>query len=336
MLPVNESSAAVVIAEVAVEHLGSRNLAIRCIEQAAAAGCDYVKFQHHIPDKEMVPDKIQFWGGSLDDILARYNLTLDDHKALKLACEANNIGYMCTPFSREAALELIEIGLTTIKLGSGEMDDWTILDLLVSRRIEMIISTGMSSLAEVDAVYSSLKELGASFAFLNCTSAYPTRMPDTRLKRLSTLLKRYPDVTIGQSDHSDSIYSALYAAALGAKIIEKHFTIDKRLKGPDWEVSIEPDDMKILCTSIKELHKSASNDYPEISGVERETRKWAKHGVYLKQDVEAGSLITMDKLIALRPVSDKSFSASQIPTLIGKTLAVDKLEGQPLNHSDVL
>lgn len=335
MLPIDEFSAPVVIAEVAVEHLGSRNLAIRCVEEAAAAGCDYVKFQHHIPDKEMLPDKIHFWGGSLDDVIRKYNLTLEDHKVLKAACEDAGIGYMCTPFSREAAKELIQIGLKTVKLGSGEMDDWTILDLLIHEKIEMIISTGMSSLTEVDTVYSSLKKSGARFALLNCTSTYPTQMPDTRLKRLSTMLTRYPDVTIGQSDHSDTIYSALYAAALGAKIIEKHFTIDKRLKGPDWEVSIEPGEMTQLCTSVKELHKSVHNDYPEISINELETRRWAKHGVYLSEAVTAGSIISMDKLIALRPITDDSFSASQIPELIGKKVNVDKEEGAPLYLSDV-
>ena len=152
-----------------------------------------------------------------------------------------------------------------------------------------------------------------------------------------SLKKEFPKYRIGLSDHvaEREFNRFIVARSLGVTIIEKHFTIDKRLKGPDWEVSIEPDEMTQLCTSIKQLHKSVHNDYPEISQNELETRRWAKHGVYLREDITAGSVISMDKLIALRPVSDHSYRASQIPELIGRKINVNKIEGQPLDLSDV-
>lgn len=290
-----------IIAEVAVEHLGSVNVALRCIESAAKCGCDYIKFQHHLPDQEMLPDKINFWGGSLDSILVNYNLSLDDHRLLKKACCENNISYLCTPFSRTAAIQLLSLGCSEFKIGSGEMGDLHLLEPLIREGSFLMVSTGMSTLAEVHNTYTMLKSLKANFSLFNCTSEYPTPIKDTRLSRLSYLVHRYPDILIGQSDHSDSIYSSLAAISMGAMYIEKHFTLTKLLRGPDYTVSIEPSDMSTLCSVANDIYLSKMGEYPEITQKELITRNWAKHTLYAATDLNQGDVLTLENTLSLRP-----------------------------------
>ena len=227
----------VTIAEAAVEHLGSINVAMRMADSAKAVGADFIKFQMHIPEEEMIPDKIKFWGGSLDEILQNYNLTIDEHKLLIEYCAEIGIQYLCTPFCPEAVDILDNLGVKGFKTGSGEMSNFPLMKRIAETGKPVIISTGMSTIDEIREIVNYMKSLKAEFMLTNCTSIYPSPYKAINLKLIPKYREEF-DVLIGHSDHTPDMWTALGAVSLGACVIEKHFTLNRALKGPDYLVSL--------------------------------------------------------------------------------------------------
>lgn len=238
-----------VIAEVGINHEGSFKKAVRLIDAAKEAGAEVVKFQCHITEKEMVPtdmtpgkiSKEKLW-----DIIKRCELTAAEERRLQAYCRKRGLMYLSTPFSREAADRLDAMNVPAFKIGSGECNNYPLLDHIARKGKPILLSTGMNDLGAVRKAVSVIRRRGAPLALLHCTSLYPTPYEKLRLGAIADLQKSFPNLPIGLSDHTLNIWTCLGAAALGACILEKHFTISRAWPGPDTKMSIEPGELKDL------------------------------------------------------------------------------------------
>lgn len=306
-----------IIAEGCDNHFGSLDNAIKMTESAKLSGADCIKFQHHLPDEEMLKDSPSSSNFSepLYDFLKKNALKLSDHKKLKEHCEKIGIIYLCTPFSLKAAQELFSIGCTEFKIGSGEMTDIPTLLEIAKFAKSLIISTGMSTFEEIDRTYFALKKTNVNFCLLNCISEYPTLYEDLNLKVIPKMISRYQDIFIGHSDHTSDIYSSIVAVAFGARIIEKHVTLDKSLKGPDDDVSIDFSELKKMIQQIRDIEK-ALGDKKKVHTNEKEIRKWAFRSIVSVKNIESNQIITKDMIWSKRPGT--GIPSFEMEKIIGK------------------
>ena len=298
-ITIGEDFPVVTIAEAAVEHLGNLNVAMRMADKAKDIGADFIKFQMHLPEDEMIPDVIKFWGGSLDEILEKYNLSVDDHRALIKYCREIGIQYLCTPFCPRAVDVLNELGVAGFKTGSGEMANFPMMEKIAKTQKPVIVSTGMSTNEEVGETVDFLKAKKAKFMITNCTSIYPAPYETINLNLIPEYKKKF-DILVGHSDHTPDIWTALGAVALGAKVIEKHFTLNRAMKGPDYEVSLEPHDFKLMVSAIKKI-EAALGAKKQLHEDEKNVRDWAHHSVVTLVDVSKNTTLQAEMLGVKRP-----------------------------------
>jgi sialic acid synthase SpsE len=238
-----------VMAEVGINHEGDVDKAIQLVDAAVTAGAEVVKFQCHITEKEMVPTDMtpgEISSEKLWDIIKRCELTEHEERRVQEYCAKRNILYLSTPFSREAADRLNDMGVPAFKIGSGECNNIPLLDHIARYGKPMILSTGMNDLASVQSSVEAIRAHDTPLALLHCTSMYPTPYADVRLGAVTQLAKEFPELPIGLSDHSINIWTCLGAVSLGASILEKHFTVSRDWPGPDTGISIEPDELRYL------------------------------------------------------------------------------------------
>ncbi|MBI3306192.1 MAG: N-acetylneuraminate synthase family protein [Candidatus Omnitrophica bacterium] len=327
---IGERRPTVVIAEAACEHLGKLDRAKRLVEEAKKAGVDIIKFQIHIPD-EMIAESIQFWAGSMDKVLAKVNLKIEDHRELLRYCKKVGIQYLCTPFCAKAADILDRFGVEAFKTGSGEMTNVPMLRHIAKKKKPMIVSTGMATLDEIGQTVKALKEEKASFILMNCTSAYPPRYDQVNLGVIKLLRERFGVMT-GHSDHTPDIWTSLGAVALGAKVIEKHFTLDRSLKGPDAHVSLEPKEMKQLVEAIRKLEQALGSE-KKVYDEEKVVRDWARHSVVSLRPIKAGQKIESAMLGVKRP--GRGIPARHLEELVGRTASHDIPSDSILQWNDL-
>ena len=309
----------VTIAEAAVEHLGSLNVAMRMADMAKEIKADFIKFQMHIPEKEMLPNVIKFWGGSLDEILENYNLSIDDHKKLKNYCDKIGIEYLCTPFCPDAVDVLDEIGVNGFKTGSGEMTNFPMMAKIAATKKPVIISTGMSTLSEIQETVNYMNSMNAEFMLTNCTSIYPPPYESINLNLIPKYKEKF-NVLIGHSDHTPDIWTSLGAVSLGACLIEKHFTLNKGLKGPDYTVSIEPNEFSEMVEAIEKIYLALGAE-KLVHKEEVDVKNWANHSVVTVKKIIKGNIITKDMLNVKRPGT--GIPAKKINEIIGKKVKKD-------------
>ncbi len=292
-----------IIAEGCDNHLGNLAVAKEMARQAKLAGADAIKFQHHLPDEEMLPDTPMSSNFSepLYDFLKKYALTLEQHRELKAHCEAIGILYMCTPFSYKAAEEMVGLGLEVIKIGSGEMTDIpSLVKMATVLRKPMIVSTGMATLDEVEETYRALVATGIPLSLTNCVSEYPPVWEDLNLRVITEMARRFPAAVIGHSDHTPDIYTCFAAVTLGAKIIEKHVILDKRQPGPDQSVSIDFRDLAQLVDGIRKI-EAALGEKKTVHALEKDIRRWAFRSIVTLQALQPGDIITGEMIWSKRP-----------------------------------
>lgn len=319
---IGQGSPAYVIAEACDNHMGSLETAKEMCRQAKLAGCDCIKFQHHLPDEEMLPDvpMTSNFDIPLYEFLKRYALTLDQHKELMDYCKEIGIQYLCTPFSLKAAQELNELGVDAFKIGSGEMDDIPTLKAIAKLGKPMIISTGMATLEEVQRTYDALKDEGIEIAFMNCLSEYPPRYEDVNLGVIDKMQTAFPDVVIGHSDHTPDLYTSFAAVAKGAHIIEKHVILDKRTPGPDQSVSIDFFELRQLVDGIRKVEAALGNE-KKVHETEKGIREWAHRSVVSLTDIPKGTIITQEMIWSKRPGT--GIPSYRMDEVIGKTTLSD-------------
>ncbi|MBM3942638.1 MAG: CMP-N-acetylneuraminic acid synthetase [SAR202 cluster bacterium] len=296
---VGEGRPTVTIAEAACEHMGSLEVAKCMVDAAKWAGADIIKFQLHIPEEEMVRGAVKFWAGDLDEVLSRINLPPEAHVELMDYCKQVGIQYLCTPFCAKAADVLEEIGSPAFKIGSGEMTNLPMLRHIAKKDKPMIVSTGMATVEEIGETVATLREEGTQFMLTHCTSEYPPKYEDINLGFIPRLREMF-DVMVGHSDHTPDIWTALGAVAMGARVVEKHFTLDRYLKGPDQHVSLIPAEFKTMVEGIRKLEAALGSE-KRVHAEEEPVRHWAHHSVVCLQDIPLGTAITGGMVGVKRP-----------------------------------
>lgn len=310
------------IAEGCDNHLGDVGAAKEMARLAKLAGADAIKFQHHIPDEEMLPDTPMSsnFNIPLYDFLKKYAFTLDQHKEIKQYCESIGIIYLCTPFSLAAAKELSTLDVTAYKIGSGEMTDIPSLVRIAELGKPLILSTGMATYEEIDRTFQALSKRNIPLALLNCVSEYPPAYEDINLGVINILMGRYPDTIIGHSDHSPDIYTCFAAVAIGARIIEKHVILDKRQPGPDQSVSIDFHDLAMLCDGIRKI-EAAGGGEKVVHQREQQIRTWAFRSIVTVAEIKAGETITAEHIWSKRPGT--GIPSYRMDDVVGKVVRRD-------------
>ena len=306
-----------IIAEGCDNHMGDMDVAHEMVRQAKLAGADAIKFQHHLADEEMLPDAPMSdnFDEPLYEFLKKNALTLDDHRALKTHCDDIGIQYMCTPFSWAAAQEIETIGVGAYKIGSGEMTDIPSLVRIAGLAKPMIVSTGMSTLEEIDRTYKALCETGVTLALMNCVSEYPPAYEDLNLGVIGTMIERYPNVVIGHSDHTPDLFTCFAAVTLGAAIVEKHVILDKRTPGPDQSVSIDFRDLAQLVDGIRKI-EAAMGATKAVHDKEQQIRTWAFRSIVSVRPIAAGEVIDQEMIWSKRPGT--GIPSHQMADVIGR------------------
>lgn len=322
---VGEGSPPYVIAEACVNHQGRIDLALEMVYSARAMGADAIKFQLHEIDDEMlrnVPMSSNF-DVPLFETLEQTNLTLDEHRRLRELCERIGIQYLCTPFSKRAADLLVsEVGIPVFKVGSGELTNLPFQRHMARKGLPMIVSTGMSEISEIDEVVALHKAEKTPLALTHCVSIYPCPYDQVNLGFIPEMRRRY-NVPVGLSCHTPSIYTSLGAVALGASIIEKHFTFDRSWTGPDHKSSIEPYELGELVKGARAIFEARGNER-RIFEKEREIVAWARESVVTETDISAGQTITAEMVTVKRPSPGPGvIPAKELDKIIGKKAVVN-------------
>ncbi len=331
-LRVDRESPAIIIAEAAVEHLGNLHAAKRMADAALECGADVIKYQMHLPEHEMLKGRIKFWGGSLDEILENYNLSVEGHKELIQYCETIGIQYLCTPFCPEAVKILDDLGVVGFKTGSGELTNFPLMEEISKTGKPVIVSSGMSTEDEIENTVNFLKQRDVDFAITHCTSIYPSPYSAINLRYIKTLQEKFK-VHSGHSDHTPTMWTAIGAVSYGAKIIEKHFTLSKSLKGPDFEVSLEPNDFKTMVKAIRAVEAATGTGKKEILKDEKVVREWAHHSIVTIKNVEKGDVFSFENLSVKRP--GDGLPSSMLPKILGKIAVKDVHVDKQLTLEDV-
>lgn len=324
-----------IIAEACDNHMGDLNVAKEMALQAKLAGADCVKYQHHLPDEEMLPDvpMSSNFDIPLYEFLKLHALKIEDHIELKRYCDEIGITYLCTPFSYKAACELEEAGIAyAFKIGSGEMTDIPSLKKIASFGKPMIISSGMCTLEELDRTYNALKGLGTPLAFTNCLSEYPPIYEDVNLGVLKIMQERYPGVVIGHSDHTPDLYTCYAAVAYGASIIEKHVILNKLTPGPDQTVSIDFMELHNLVDGCKKVYKALGSE-KKVRPKEETIRQWAFRSIVSTCEIKAGTLIAQDMIWSKRPGT--GIPSWKMDEVIGKTAVKDIKKNVLISFNDI-
>jgi len=307
-----------VIAEVGINHEGDLKKAIRMVDDAASAGCECVKFQCHVIDDEMVPNDIVPGNAneSIWEIMSRCVLTEEEEYALMEYVQKKGMIYLSTPFSRAAAIRLEKMNVPAYKIGSGECNNYPLIRHIASYRKPVILSTGMNDIASISLAVDILREYNVPFALLHCTSLYPTPYNQVRLGALSDLTQAFPDAVVGLSDHSMGNYTCFASIALGARILEKHFTSDKSWPGPDIPISIDPPELHDLVNGSRFIHESLGGK-KEILPDEKPTIDFAYACVVAIKEIKKGEILTKDNIWVKRPGTGE-IKAKDYEKLLGK------------------
>ena len=321
-----------VVAEAGVNFRDDIDLGKAFIEEAAAAGDDAVKFQTHVPDAEMVESEMDALGMSdLYERMVVYDLSLDEHRELKHHCEEHGVTFLSTPFSPAAVERLEEVGVGAYKVGSGELTNHHLLRTIAETDKPMIVSTGMHDMETVRETAALLNEHASAFMFLYCVSEYPTEPSDFNLGLIERMTAEF-DVPVGFSDHSTGVEAAAIAMARGAALVEKHFTIDRRLPGGDQEVSIEPEELEKLAEYATICHQT-TGDEKEVRDDESAIAEWARHSVVTADPIAAGETITAEQLTTKRPGT--GIPAANFDDIIGRVAAHDLVANTMLREADI-
>lgn len=330
---INGSEPVFIIAEAGINHNGKLEHAKLLIDEAARVQVSAIKFQTHFLDDEMLKDHqgADYIGESLYELLDRTKLSKDDHRILQSHAKEKNIIFLSTPFSREASDFLDEINVPAFKIGSGELTNLPFLEHVAKKGKPMILSTGMSTLEEIKNTIDFVKPINDQLILMQCTSSYPTRYENVNL-RFMEILRNTFDVNVGLSDHSEGIYTALGAVALGAVVVEKHFTIDRNWPGPDQKASIEPKELAELVKGSLAVWK-ALGEKKIVLEDEIQVQKMARESVVSIKDIKKGETLGYDNLWVKRPGT--GIPAKELKNVCGKIAHRDIVANVLLTQEDI-
>lgn len=335
----------VIIAEAGVNHNGDIHLAKELVDVAANAGADYVKFQTFKSESLVAVDarkaeyQVKNMGDDIDNsqyqMLKKLELDVDAHRVLIDYCTLKNINFLSTAFDLESIDLLNDLGIPFFKVPSGDITNLPYLRKIALLNKPVVISTGMSNLDEVRAALDVFLNNGLSkdkITILHCTTEYPTPLGDVNLNAMLTL-KNELGVKVGYSDHTLGIEVAIAAVALGATVIEKHFTLDKKMKGPDHKASLEPHELFNLVTGIRNIETAMGTGRKLPTDAESKNISFVRKSIHLKRDVKKGETLDESQLIMKRP--GNGISPMSLHEVLNKTFTKDLLADCQLKWEDI-
>jgi N,N'-diacetyllegionaminate synthase len=302
----------IIIAEAGVNHNGDIDLAKKLVVEAAAAGADLVKFQTFLAKKivSSTAPKAEYQklttgsGESQFEMIKKLELSRESHEVLIEECRRQGIGFFSTAFDTESFDMLLDLGcVDLIKIPSGEITNLPLLRYMTRLGKPVLLSTGMANLGEVEAAIQVIEASGTPrhlITILHCTTEYPTPMEDVNLKAMISMKQAF-GVEVGYSDHSAGIEVAIAAVALGAMVVEKHFTLDRNLPGPDHKASLEPYELKAMVKAIRNIEVALGDGVKQPSRSELKNKPIARKSIVARREINAGELFSEDNLGAKRP-----------------------------------
>lgn len=300
-----------IIAEAGVNHNGSTELAKKLIDVAVHSGADAIKFQtfkaENLVSKKA--QKAEYQKQTTDskesqfEMIKKLELDVDTHQALMAYCAEKNILFLSTPFDHDSINLLNKLGLDIFKIPSGEITNLPYLKQIGALNKQVILSTGMANLGEIEAALAVLVSAGTQrkrITVLHANTMYPTPMEDVNLKAMQTIGQAF-DIAYGYSDHTLGIEVDIAAVAMGASVIEKHFTLDKTMEGPDHKASLEPDELKAMVKAIRNIELALGSRVKQVSNSERPNMAVARKSLIAKIDIKQGEQFTENNLTIKRP-----------------------------------
>lgn len=313
-----------IIAEAGVNHNGDINLAKKLIEQAAKAGADVVKFQtfkaNSCVSVSAKKAKYQLETTAKEEsqleMIQKLELSYESHFELMKHCKKHDITFLSTPFDLESVEFLRGLDLPYFKIPSGEITNLPYLKAVAKCKKRVLLSTGMANLGEIETTLTILRKNGTrNITLLHCNTEYPTPFEDVNLNALKTLKEAFK-LEVGYSDHTEGIVASLGAVALGAVVIEKHFTLDKTMEGPDHKASLEFEELRALCKGIRELEKALGSGIKKASKSEAKNKIIARKSLVAKCIIQKGEKFSEQNLTTKRPGS--GISAMRYEEYLGK------------------
>lgn len=305
------SERVIIIAEAGVNHNGNYDLAVRMIHEAKRAGADYVKFQTAVPELVIstYAPKAEYQKvttGSDEsqlDMCRAIHLPLSDYRRLKAVCDKVGIGFLSTPFDLVSIDTLEELDMDYYKIPSGEITNLPYLRKIASKGRRVIMSTGMSEMEEIAAAVKVLEDGGlrrGDIILLHCNTEYPTPMADVNLRAMKTIGETL-GVTVGYSDHTRGIEVPIAAVAMGARVIEKHFTLDCTMEGPDHKASLEPGQLKAMVDAIRNVELAIGSAEKHATASETPNKVVARKSIVAARAIKAGETLTEENITVKRP-----------------------------------
>ncbi|RQO67582.1 N-acetylneuraminate synthase [Pedobacter sp. KBW06] len=333
-----------IIAEAGVNHNGSLDTAKKLIEVAAASKVDYVKFQtfktSKLVTKAAVKADYQQANTKTDDsqfeMLQKLELSEQDHYALIEHCKVHNVKFLSTAFDLDSLDFLNKLGMDLFKIPSGEITNLPYLKAIGRLKKKVIVSTGMCFMEEIEEAIGVLVKEGTpkeDITVLHCNTEYPTPYEDVNILAMNAISRKL-GVSVGYSDHTQGIEVPIAAVALGATVIEKHFTLDHQMEGPDHLASLEPDDLRNMVSCIRNIEKSLGSEEKKPSNSEVKNIAIARKSIHLSKNLDAGHILTQDDLIMKRP--GDGISPMRMDDIIGKKLQNAFPEDYKLDLNDLV
>ncbi len=333
-----------IIAEAGVNHNGDIELAKKLIEVAAQAGADFVKFQtfktENLVSKsaqmaDYQQNNLNSQGASQFEMLKKLELDLNMHLILIEHANKNGIKFLSTAFDLDSIDLLVDLKMPFFKIPSGEITNKPYLQKIARTKLPVIISTGMADLIDIENAVNVFKAENYSsedLSILHCNTEYPTPMGDVNLNAMNTIKNKF-DLEIGYSDHTLGVEVSIAAVAMGARIIEKHFTLDKNMIGPDHKASLNPEELALMVRSIRNIEDAFGNGEKSPSKSEIKNMLAARKSIHVNKELRKGHELTVLDLDMKRP--SLGISPMEYEKVIGKTLAIDKLGESPLKWEDL-
>lgn len=327
-----------IIAEIGVNHNGDINLAKQMIKSASECGVDAVKFQT-FKSENLVTENAKTADyqqkntneNSQLEMLKKLELSFDDFKELKDYASKYDVMFISSPFDMDSVDLLEKLNVPLYKLGSGELTNFELIDHIQNTGKPIIISTGMATLDEIRETYDFIKNK-ENLVILHCITGYPTEFSEANLNFIKTLQSQF-NVPIGFSDHSPGIELPIAAVALGACVVEKHFTLDKTLEGPDHKASLNPEEFKAMVSAIRHVEVAMGDGVRKFSDNENEIKKVARKSIILNDNLKKGEVLEKEMLSIKRPGT--GIAPKYVDDLIGKTVNKDLKSGHVLQWEDL-
>ncbi len=331
-----------VIAEAGVNHNGSVENAFKMIDCAKECGCDCIKFQTFKADALVTSNapkadyQMRNTNGSNNQFAMLKSLELNDREfeELKAHCDEIGIEFMSTPFDIESVDVLEKIGVTRYKISSGDINNKQLLQYVAKTGKSMVVSTGMSTIEEVRKAVDWIEQVGNhQITLLHCTSNYPTSYDEVNMKAMQTLQQKF-GYPIGYSDHTKGDLASIVAVAMGATVIEKHFTLDKNMEGPDHKASLNVEELKEMVDDIRAVETIMGNGVKQPMKSELNTRSVARKSVVLAHNIQKGEILKKEDLVLKRP--GNGLAPEYLDELIGKVLVRNMRAEEMITWKDVV